>query len=174
MSDFPPLQRVGFIANILNGIIGKPYFGKLVIVKPTEPPLPEEIRTTHGSRVFFKNHRYHRDDGPAVLQYARHPITEKYCWRHEWYHHGKLHRVDGPAMVWEDGYIEWYANGIKIPDEAMRPIRVNSDAPWFPSVIEEMEWLNIAENAEMLYQSIWMEWSYSRNKRRWRRWSSVF
>ncbi len=31
--------------------------------------------------------------------------------RTEWYLSGKLHRVDGPAIEWADGYKAWYLNG---------------------------------------------------------------
>lgn len=31
--------------------------------------------------------------------------------RIEWHSHGKLHRVDGPAIEWADGAKEWYLNG---------------------------------------------------------------
>ena len=29
----------------------------------------------------------------------------------EWYLNGKLHREDGPAMVWANGSKEWWLNG---------------------------------------------------------------
>jgi hypothetical protein len=28
-----------------------------------------------------------------------------------WYQHGKLHRLDGPAMEWADGCKAWYQKG---------------------------------------------------------------
>lgn len=29
---------------------------------------------------------------------------------------GQLHRVDGPAVVWRDGSLEWYHNGLRHRD----------------------------------------------------------
>jgi hypothetical protein len=29
----------------------------------------------------------------------------------EWYRNGKLHREDGPAIVFPDGYRAWYQHG---------------------------------------------------------------
>jgi hypothetical protein len=28
-----------------------------------------------------------------------------------WYHHGKRHRIDGPAIEWVNGIKEWYQDG---------------------------------------------------------------
>jgi hypothetical protein len=32
----------------------------------------------------------------------------------EWYLNGELHREDGPAIKWSDGYKEWYYHGKRI------------------------------------------------------------
>jgi hypothetical protein len=29
-----------------------------------------------------------------------------------WYKHGKLHRENGPAIVWPDGSMMWYQNNL--------------------------------------------------------------
>lgn len=29
----------------------------------------------------------------------------------EWYQHSKLHRLDGPAIEWNDGTKHWYYHG---------------------------------------------------------------
>jgi hypothetical protein len=44
---------------------------------------------------------YHRRDGPAI---------ERYSGIQEWRIKGKLHRIDGPARVWDNGQ-EWWVNG---------------------------------------------------------------
>ena len=31
--------------------------------------------------------------------------------RQEWYHDGKLHREDGPAVQWDSGATEWWLHG---------------------------------------------------------------
>jgi hypothetical protein len=46
----------------------------------------------------------HREDGPAIEEDGT-----KY-----WYKHGKLHRADGPATEWVDGFKEWWYNGERI------------------------------------------------------------
>jgi hypothetical protein len=30
---------------------------------------------------------------------------------------GLYHRLDGPAIIWWDGYLEWWINGIKYKDK---------------------------------------------------------
>lgn len=32
-----------------------------------------------------------------------------------WYKNGKLHRIDGPAVESQSGYIEWWLNGERVP-----------------------------------------------------------
>lgn len=44
--------------------------------------------------------RYHRDNGPAL----------KGLYAYEWWHHGKVHRLDGPAIEYYDGRKEWWVN----------------------------------------------------------------
>lgn len=64
-----------------------------------------------GTRVWRKNGRTHRDDGPAV---------ENPDGTLMWYWHGQLHRDDGPAVVYGNGHArrkhgithQWYYDGI--------------------------------------------------------------
>lgn len=53
--------------------------------------------------------RFHRDDGPAQI------LPDG---THRWFHHGLLHRTDGPAVVYgaldaadSDASCRWYVNG---------------------------------------------------------------
>lgn len=55
-----------------------------------------------GDELWFKDDRFHREDGPA-LQFID---GEK-----RWCIEGKLHRLDGPAIVCSDGTKEWYLDG---------------------------------------------------------------
>ncbi len=60
---------------------------------------------------WYRDDKFHRDDGPADMEYyGDQKIKEIWCC------HGKLHRVDGPAKIsYEDGQkIEeiWYCHGI--------------------------------------------------------------
>lgn len=65
------------------------------------------------------DHRYHRDDGPALVlcdgsQY--------------WYRHGSWHRTDGPAIIDPSTGNSWYVNGIPITtDEQFQKIAKISD-----------------------------------------------
>jgi hypothetical protein len=47
----------------------------------------------------------HRDDGPALLVKKEHDILVSY-----WYIHGQRHRIDGPAILWDDGAYCYYRN----------------------------------------------------------------
>ncbi len=58
-----------------------------------------EIVSVHGSTMYLKNGRLHREDGPAVI-YA----DGGQCWHKD----GKLHRIDGPARFTADGSKYWY------------------------------------------------------------------
>ena len=33
-----------------------------------------------------------------------------------WWQNDKYHRLDGPAVEWEDGIEEWFINGIETPE----------------------------------------------------------
>jgi len=67
---------------------------------------PSQIREidfySDGTKAWYLNRKYHREDGPAV-EYAN---GTKY-----WYLNGKLHREDGPAIEWSDGLKQWYLKG---------------------------------------------------------------
>ncbi len=44
---------------------------------------------------------------------------------------GHLHRVDGPAIIYEDGYREWYIHGIDITFEVVDWMSENNISwPW--------------------------------------------
>ena len=78
-----------------------------------------------GSKVWYNNELYHREDGPAFkgangskvwyLHGKPHredgPAYKGADGTKEWYIHGKRHREDGPAVEWADGDKEWYLNG---------------------------------------------------------------
>ena len=49
---------------------------------------------------YFKNDKYHRRDGPALIKYNDYKIYQK-----SWYINDKLHREDGPADI------KYYNNG---------------------------------------------------------------
>lgn len=51
---------------------------------------------------YYKNGKFHREDGPA----AEHLDGSK-----AWYINGQRHRIDGPAIESADGSKHWYLNG---------------------------------------------------------------
>lgn len=60
--------------------------------------------TNCGDIFYFKNHKYHNTDGPAIIRKNGYQA---------WYQNGKLHREplsDEPAIIGKDGY-KWYVNG---------------------------------------------------------------
>ena len=63
------------------------------------------IVDSYGNKHWYKNDKYHRDDGPA-LEFTR---GTKY-----WFQNGKRHRIDGPAIEWGDGSRHWYYHGKQI------------------------------------------------------------
>jgi len=53
-----------------------------------------------GTIEYFKNGKYHRENGPAIIW----PNGDK-----EWYLNGRCHREDGPADIFSDGTKNyWY------------------------------------------------------------------
>ncbi len=85
----------------------------------------------NGIQAWYKDGKYHRDDGPAFIwpngtQYwykDGEPHREDgpaFIWPNgyqSWWKDGKLHREDGPAIIRPDGYQEWYINGKDITDD---------------------------------------------------------
>ena len=49
----------------------------------------------------------------------------------EWYINGKLHRTDGPAIIYSTGYQEWWINDIDITEEVKNWMKTqNINWPW--------------------------------------------
>ena len=57
-----------------------------------------------GTKVYFRNEVYHREDGPAI-------IYNNDC--KLWYKNGKLHREDGPAIEWLNNQKYYYLEGVE-------------------------------------------------------------
>jgi hypothetical protein len=55
----------------------------------------------HKSIIYFKDCKWHREDGPAVV----------YPGLKIWSINGQFHREDGPAKEWADGEGWWYLKG---------------------------------------------------------------
>jgi hypothetical protein len=83
-----------------------------------------------GTRYWYLNGKYHREDGPAIewadgsnewwLNGERHrengPAFDV-DGRKEWCLNGKPHREDGPAVELADGTKEWWLNGVEYTEE---------------------------------------------------------
>jgi hypothetical protein len=81
-----------------------------------------------GSKCWFLNGKYHREDGPAIEfpdgtkgwylngKYHREdgPAIEIPGGTKEWFLNGKYHREDGPAIEGPDGTKRWYLNDIQV------------------------------------------------------------
>ena len=63
---------------------------------------PKCVTNQDGSKYWYLNGKYHREDGPAFED----KDGSKF-----WYLNDKRHREDGPAIEFPDGYKEWYLNG---------------------------------------------------------------
>jgi|ERR1700691_1473045 len=70
-----------------------------------------------GSMCYYLNGKYHREDGPAVID---HDGTIYY------YLNDLRHREDGPAVIYPDGKKEWYLNNVYTTKEVNKWIKENN------------------------------------------------
>lgn len=69
------------------------------------PVTSKRLEADDGSFSYVDaNGNYHREDGPATF----HANTGNKCW----YHHGRLHRIDGPAVEYGNGDKSWLIHGL--------------------------------------------------------------
>jgi hypothetical protein len=54
--------------------------------------------------AYYRHGEYHRIVGPAYIERAG---------IFSWDQYGKIHRKDGYAVIWPDGYDEYWIRGIK-------------------------------------------------------------
>jgi len=106
-----------------------------------------------GTRRWYLNGRYHREDGPAIehadgvsrvwcLNGERHredgPAVEQIDGSRRWYLNGELHREDGPAVDGADGTRRWYLNGKYLREEtAIREYKRGN----MYKIMDKMYWL---------------------------------
>jgi hypothetical protein len=69
-----------------------------------------------GTRIWYKEGKYHREDGPAI---------EFSAGRKYWYIEGKRHRLDGPAVEYSDGTSYWFIEGNSYSSEVLSKL-INS------------------------------------------------
>jgi hypothetical protein len=77
-----------------------------------------------GSKRWYKNGQYHREDGPAV----EYEDGSKF-----WHVNGERHRLDGPAYEDADGSKAWYVNdsGYSSFDEWLEAVDVSDEQKVF-------------------------------------------
>ena len=66
------------------------------------------IEFSDGSKFWYKNGEYHRKDGPAKIFSNG---------TRDWYQNDKLHREDGPAVIFNTGEQYWWLNGNQYTEE---------------------------------------------------------
>lgn len=91
------------------------------------------VETTHdGSILHFKvtgrTRRLHNPDGPAVID-----PRGIFGGARKWYRHGKLHRDDGPAIMWGDGDWDYYQNGKRHRLDGPASLRQDGIQVWVTS-----------------------------------------
>jgi hypothetical protein len=80
----------------------------------------KKIVDVYGTIIYYKNNKFHREDGPAV-EFSN---GSRY-----WYINGIRHRDDGPAIELSDGYKEYWLNGEYYKN-------INSDEQWKSFVVK--------------------------------------
>jgi hypothetical protein len=55
------------------------------------------------------------NDEPSVIP-IEHLSSQPYLYR-QWHEFGKLHRINGPAVIWNSGKVTYYINGIKLSEK---------------------------------------------------------
>jgi len=76
----------------------------------------------NGSQSWLINGKYHREDGPAMID----ADGSQY-----WYQNGNLHREDGPAYIGADGIQEWLINGKCHREDGPAIIGTDGTQYWF-------------------------------------------
>ena len=92
------------------------------------------IKNQYGEKLWYKDGKLHRDDGPA-MEYAH--------GRKDWYKEGKRHRENGPAFEGFNGDKHWFKEGKRHREDGPACDYVNGDKEW---------WLNGIEYSESDYQ----------------------
>ena len=95
-----------------------------------------------GYRVWLRNNKFHRDDGPALVSATRSewwvygrrhrkdgPAVESGTTR-EWWAYGKLHREDGPAQE-GDTLKSWWVNGVQHREDGPAVEDANGTKEWW-------------------------------------------
>ena len=121
---------------------------KPVIEKKPKKEEPKEQQTVSGNqrRYFYLdiNGLYHNPNGPALTICftgpRQVPAKERsrvgcdaiqYTKLEEWYCHGQLHREDGPACEYANGYKKWYRNGVRHREDGPAVEYLDGEKYWY-------------------------------------------
>ena len=83
---------------------------------------PECKTYPDGTKAWWLNGKYHREDGPAY---------ESLNGTKAWYLNGKRHREDGPAYEHPDGIKKWFLNGERHREDGPAYEHPNGTKRWF-------------------------------------------
>ena len=99
-----------------------------------------ECRTgPDGTKYWFLNGEYHREDGPAI----EYPDGTK-----EWRLNGEYHREDGPAYENPDGTKYWLLNGNETHPETIVDLWLEREVfCWYDEANETLNFAEINEQA---------------------------
>ena len=98
-----------------------------------------------GAKIWFKNGKFHREDGPAVerangskywylngqLHREDGPAYERANGTKHWYLNSQLHREDGPAVELSNGSKYWYLNNVLHREDGPADERASGDKFWW-------------------------------------------
>ena len=80
------------------------------IIGPYTPWEPPHKINNNGQQHWYKNDKFHREYGPAVIYRNGDQF---------WFKDDKLHREDGPAVIYADGDKYWWYNYMPITKEVL-------------------------------------------------------
>jgi hypothetical protein len=83
---------------------------------------PECKIDKYGTKKWYLNGKYHRENGPAIEHTNGHK---------SWYLNGKCHREDGPAIECPDGTKYWFLNGKRHREDGPAAKFANRGKEWF-------------------------------------------
>ncbi len=96
-------------------------------------PMATTINRSHGSIVWKKNGRIHRNDGPAAVSNGGdlHTHNARHAARYSWLYHGRFHRVDGPSCESFKSYQAWHQHGGSHRRDGPADIYDHGEVGWY-------------------------------------------
>jgi hypothetical protein len=94
-----------------------------------------EVKYSNGDRVFYRDGKFHREDGPAL---------EFHNGAKEFYINGQAHREDGPAIEYPNWYREWRRAGCPYGISVVGG-KIEIGGKYKPSIADWDEWFSGAE-----------------------------